>query len=91
MPRHKTKLISIHTLKPSHFRPPHKNQVNSDLYTEIKSKSITNKWNQVSFDNAYKNEVKIRCPHKNQVILGQHTKNQVNFDHPHKNEVNFDQ
>ena len=40
MPRHKTKLISIQTLKPSHFRPPHKNWVNSDPYTEINSGSI---------------------------------------------------
>ena len=41
MPPHKnTKLISIHTLKPSIFRPPRQNQVNSDTYTEVKSISI---------------------------------------------------
>ena len=40
MPRHKTKLISIQTPKPSHFRPPNKNQVNSDLCTETKLSSI---------------------------------------------------
>ena len=58
MPRHKTELISIHTLKTSHFRPPRKNQVNSDPYTEIKSISTTHTttksisslhWNQVKF------------------------------------------
>ena len=35
-----SKLISIHTLKPSHCRPPHKSQVSSDPYTEIKASSI---------------------------------------------------
>ena len=33
----KTKLVSIHTLKPSIFRPHAKNQVNSDPCTEVKS------------------------------------------------------
>ena len=36
-----TKTISIQKLKPSHFRPPLKNQVNSDPFTEIKSISIS--------------------------------------------------
>ena len=35
-----TKPIWIQTRIPSHFRPPHKNQVNPDLYTEMKSSSI---------------------------------------------------
>ena len=40
MPRHKTKFISIQTLKPSTCRPPDKNEVISDPGTEIKSSSI---------------------------------------------------
>ena len=45
--RTKTKLISIHTLKPSIFRPSHKKQVISGPYTEVKSISIpTIKWSQ---------------------------------------------
>ena len=36
----KTKLITIHILKPSSSRPPRKNQVNSDPYTEVKLFSI---------------------------------------------------
>ena len=39
-PQTKTKSISIHRLKPSHFRPPHKTQVNFDPCTKIKSISI---------------------------------------------------
>ena len=40
MPPQKAKLISIHTLNTSIFRPPRKNQVNSDPYTKINSISI---------------------------------------------------
>ena len=40
MPPHKNKLISIQTLEPSIFRPPPKNQVYSDSYTEVTSISI---------------------------------------------------
>ena len=40
MPPHKTKLISIHTLKPSISQPSRKKQVNSDPYTEVKLISI---------------------------------------------------
>ena len=36
-PDTKTDLISIHTLEASNFRPPHKNQANSDIDTETKS------------------------------------------------------
>ena len=35
-----TKLVSIHKLKHNIFRPPRKNQVNSDPYTEVNSISI---------------------------------------------------
>ena len=44
-------------LQPSHFRPQHQNQGNSDPYTEIKSSSIPHR-NQVNFDHPRKNEVK---------------------------------
>ena len=39
-PHTKIKSFSIHTQKPTIFRPPRENQAISDLYTEVKSISI---------------------------------------------------
>ena len=81
-------------IKPSHYRPvhknesnfdhPHKNQVNSEPYTEIKSISIS-----------YTEIKLISTTHKKKVTFDSHTtkpnhfqavhKTQVNFDYPHKN------
>ena len=46
----KIDLGSIQTLERSHFRSPHKNQFNSDLYTEIKVNSDPPHWNRVNSD-----------------------------------------
>ena len=86
------------TLQPSPFRPPHKNQVNSDLRVKSKSILIPMPWlshfrpqyqNQVIFDPNTKTS-QFRSLHWNQVKFDPPQWNQVNFDHPHKNEVKFD-
>ena len=94
-----TKLISIQTLKPSHFRPPHKNQTNCDPYTEIKLSSIPLNWNQVNFDAHTKtkrfaariqNPSQLRLPTQkpSQSITTLKNKSisarRVNFDRPNK-------
>ena len=69
----KTKLISIHTLKPSVFRPPYWNQVNFDPYTEITSISIPH-INQANFDPNAKT-MSILTPTQNQTNSDPRTKN----------------
>ena len=87
MPRQKNKVISIQNLKRSNFRPPHRNHVNSDSYTEttpssiphIKIKSISTthtKTKSSSMLTLKPSGLRLAC------------KNQVNFDHPHQHQVN---
>ena len=70
----KTKLISIQTLNPSHFRPPLKKQVNYDPYTEIKSFLTTHTKRKSSSMLTLK-------PRDFRLA----NKPRVNFVHPHKN------
>ena len=72
MPDTKAELISIQTLNTSHFRPPHKNEVNTDPYTEIKSISTTHTTTK-SISSLHRNQIERHPPHGNQ----------VNFDRPH--------
>ena len=61
------------TLKPSHFKPVHTNQVNFDPIQKPRQFRSLH-WNQVNFDLSYWNQVNFDHPHKNQ----------VNFDAPTK-------
>ena len=76
----KPKLISIKTLKTSHFRTSHKNQVKSDLYTKIKSSSILHieiKSISTTHTKAKSNSMLTLKPSDFRPAY----KNQVNFDH----------
>ena len=86
MLRHKTDFISIHTLKTIHFRPPHRNQVNSDPYTDIDSISTTYTTTN-SISSLHWNQVKFHPPHwnptHNQVISGLHIQTKsISTTHP---------
>ena len=82
MPRHKNRVNFVTDTRTSHFRPPHKNQVYSDPYTEIKSISTKHTTQSIStlLSTLHWNQVRFHPPHWNQ----------VHFDHPHKSRVNFD-
>ena len=63
MPRHKTKLILIQTLKPSYFRPSHQTQVNADPFTEIESISISQTEIASQFRPPTPRRSELRCSH----------------------------
>ena len=106
MPRHQTKLISIPTLKPSIFRPPHWRHVSFDPYSDIRSSSIPH-INQVNFDQDTKTK-SFSTPHKTksnpvpdkkQLNFDPHAKTKLisiqrlklsHFRPPHQNQVNSD-
>ena len=86
-PHKKTKLISIHILKPSHFRTPQKNHVNSDPCTLIKSISIAHAEVKSISTIHTKTKSRLMLIIKPSDFRPAH-KTQGNFDHPHKNQVN---
>ena len=69
------------TLKPSHFRPVHKNQVNFDTHTKP-SQFRALPWNQVKFDLPHRNQVNFDHPHKKQVNFDALTKAKSFWDEP---------
>ena len=85
-PHKKTKLISIHILKPSHFRTPQKNHVNSDPCTLIKSISIAHAEVKSISTIHTKTKSRLMLIIKPSDFRPAH-KTQGNFDHPHKNQV----
>ena len=80
--RTQTKSISIQTLKPSHFPPPHQNQANSDSYIETKSSLIPN--NEIkSISTTYTKTKSSSMLMLKPSGFRPACKKQVNFDHPH--------
>ena len=100
-PDTKTQLISILTLKTSHFRQLDKNQIDVEvIFDNLHNNQILLilNCNQVKFDPPHWNQFNPNYPQKTQVnfLLTQKTsefrpafKTQVNFNYPHNNEINF--
>ena len=77
-PDTKIELISIRTLKTSHFRPLQKKQINAD----------PSHWREQTFDNPSNNQIHFIL-HRNQVKFDPSYWNRVNLDHLHKMQANF--
>ena len=85
-PHTKTNLISIQRLAPSHFRPQHQNQFDSDPYIEIKSSSIP--YNLIKSISTTHTKTKLSFMLTSKPIdFRPAYKNQVNVDHPQRNYV----